>query len=293
MADNNISLINTDGLAKFGIALLDKLSNAIGWIADRETPEKIAIQEYIDDIKRSNYDPLIKAAMISNAKKTIAEYSNQRDIVHIAIQNINKDSQPDKIENDWLSQFMNKARLVSDSDFQQIWGRILAEECNAPGSIPRSLLHTLDRMDKKDAERFTMLCSFSVLTKDNNEYSFIPIIIEHYLKEYYTPKGVSFDALIDLKSLGLIDVSLGPFAHGYCTILTSTPNEVLYFDKRFIIPDFLKELPVGGVLFTKTGQALRRAIEPEEQEEFFNQYCIPFWEKRIADAKKTMATVNE
>ena len=280
MADNEFNLIKFDGLGKFGKTLLEKLSNAIGWIA---TPDKVAQETYIEWVNQSDFDPLTKAVMISNARKIIAEYSNQREIVQYAVYCIKDNAQLDKVDNDWLSQFMDKARLVSDSDFQKIWGHILAEECNDPGSLPRSLLHTLDKMDRKDAERFTLLGTFSVLTKDNDKYSYVPIILDSHLKDYYSPKGLDFDALIDLKSLGLIEVDVGPFSHGYCTTLLSKPNVVFYFDKQYKVPDIMDELPVGNVLYTKTGQALRRAIKPEQQEDFFNQYCIPFWEKRVAD----------
>lgn len=291
MADNNINfnLISLDGLGEFGKTLIEKLSNAVGWIATKGSPNRIALQTYIEGIQNSDYDPLLKAAMISGAQKTITEYANQCNVVQFAINNLHKNARPQEIDNDWISQLMDKARLVSDSDFQRIWGRILAEECNAPGSIPRSLLHTLDRMDRKDAERFTALCSFSVLTRDNDSPTFSPIIIQKYLSEYYSGKGITFDALIDLQALGLIEVSVGPFKNEFCVYCSSESSklhEVLYFDKQFIIPDDIEELPVGNVIFTKTGQALCRAIHPEQQDDFFNKYCIPYWEEKFSEIRR-------
>lgn len=66
-------------------ALLDKLSHAVGWCANHDTPNRVAINTYIAEIQNSNIDPLIKAARISNAKKIIREYCNQENIVSIAI----------------------------------------------------------------------------------------------------------------------------------------------------------------------------------------------------------------
>ena len=47
------SLINIDGngLKDVLIDLNDKLATAVGWIANKETPEKIAINTYIKDIQ--------------------------------------------------------------------------------------------------------------------------------------------------------------------------------------------------------------------------------------------------
>ena len=68
---------------------------------------------------------------------------------------------------------MDKAKLISSKEFQWIWGRILARECNKPGSIPLVLLYTLEKMDKEDAEVFTTLCRIAVQLK--GEYA--PVII--------------------------------------------------------------------------------------------------------------------
>lgn len=80
------SLINIDGngLKDVLIDLNDKLATAVGWIANKETPEKIAINTYIKEIQEKNYDPVTKAALISNAKKIIKGYYNQSNIVEIA-----------------------------------------------------------------------------------------------------------------------------------------------------------------------------------------------------------------
>ena len=64
--------------------------------------------------------------------------------------------------------------------------------------------------------------------------------------------------------------------------------EIQYFDKLYLVPANTKELPVGNVLFTKTGQALCRAINIEEQKGFWDQYCIPFWNERLK--KETLQT---
>ena len=77
---NKYSILDIDGAADVVNNLLDKLGTAVGWGVNRETPERIAIATYIEDIKNSDYDSLLKAALISQAKKTIKEYCNQKDV---------------------------------------------------------------------------------------------------------------------------------------------------------------------------------------------------------------------
>ncbi len=57
---------------------------------------------------------------------------------------------------------MEMAKLISDEDFQKIWGKILADECSDPGTIPKSVLFILQKMDKDDALSFTNLCSLVI-----------------------------------------------------------------------------------------------------------------------------------
>lgn len=79
----------------------------------------------IEDIKNSDYDSLLKAALISQAKKTIKEYCNQKDVVGFAINELREGANPQKVDDDWIALFMNQARLISDEVFQSIWGKIL------------------------------------------------------------------------------------------------------------------------------------------------------------------------
>ena len=124
MNDNQkFNLIDFEGVSDVINNLIDKLSSGAGWIANRETPSKIATNTYIEEIQKSNYDSLTKAALISQAKKTIKEYCNQKNIVEIAVESLQKRTNPEKMDNDWVALFMDKARLVSDKEFQIIWGK--------------------------------------------------------------------------------------------------------------------------------------------------------------------------
>lgn len=266
-------LINVDGSGNGLTNLLSKLADSAGWIVNKETPKKSAIDTYIKDIQESSYDPVLKAALISNAKKIIKEYCNQNDIVQIALQNLQESADPQKIEDDWLEQFMDKAGRISSKEFKWIWGKILARECNNPGSIPLALLYTLERMDKEDAETFTTLCRMSVQLEE--EYA--PVIIQKRFSDY-KQFGITYDKLVNLSALGLIDMSFESLFSGYILRTDKDSQKVIYFDKEYELSE-KREIDIGSVIYTKSGGALCKSLNVEEIEDFWEKYCLPFWEE--------------
>ena len=266
------SLINFDGAADVINNLIDKLANGASWIANHETPKRVAIDTYISDIQKSDYEPIVKAALISSAQKSIKEYCNQNKIVNIAMSSVEENAKPQNIDNDWIAQYMDKIRLVSDEDFQMIWGKILATECNQPNTIPRVLLHTLERMDREDAEAFTTLCSLAV--KVEGEYA--PIILQKRFEEYQKFK-INYDKIVNLSSLGLIEADFGATAVGYYLKCEEEPAVVKYFENEYIFVPGKMSVDVGNVIFTKSGLALRKAISVEPVEGFWEEFCMPLW----------------
>jgi hypothetical protein len=154
MDENKLSLIDTTGLGQIGVALLNKVSDAAGWIVNHDTPRRLANKVFVNDIQNSDLSAFDKHVLLCNMNKLTKEYSNQQNVIKIALESLKSHAQPNKVNDMWISQFMDKARFVSSEQFQLIWGKILAEECNNPDSIPKSLLFTLEQMDKQDAESF-------------------------------------------------------------------------------------------------------------------------------------------
>lgn len=253
-------------------ALLDKLEHAVGWCANHDTPSRTAVNTYIEEIQNSDKDPLVKAALISNARKIVKEYCNQKNIVSIAIQSVKSDAKPENIDDDWLAQFMDKARLVSAEEFQLIWGKILANECNHPGCVPRALLEILPRMDRSDAEAFTALKSVSVELGD----AISPVVVYNKLS-YYEQWNITFDSIMNLQALGLVAANLGDFFEGYAVSSTMSTTANYYGKKIDLSPP--NELPVGCAVYTKTGDALAKAIDATPIAGFMEEMCIPFWKK--------------
>jgi len=231
-----------------------------------------------------NLNPLDKAAYISNARIIIREYSNQCNIVNIALHNLKENACPEKIDDDWLALFMDKARLVSNKDFQMIWAKILSQECNEPDSIPKSLLFILERLDKNDAEIFTNLCRLVI--KFGNEFQpFLP----EYSAEVWKPYGLSFDNIVQLETLGLVKTELNSFTtklSAVANIIDKEENSLKYFQHKKEFPEGIVTFPVGGVIFTKDGTALYKSVSVEEYPDYWENVILPVASNYIKNITK-------
>lgn len=256
------SIINLSGFSDIAIAFLNKLSDAIGWLATHETLQHKGISVFVSEIEKSDLNPFMKAACISQAKKLIKEYSNQRDIIGIAMQLLDSEAKPNAVDNDWISQFADRVRLVSDEDFQILWAGILASECNTPGSMPKSLLGILEQMDKPMADTFMKIASCSVWYNENGRRRYAPLIFLPLNNNDLCNKlGICYDDLIDLESVGLIKISNSLKKSSYSRKYAGV---IHYFDKEVRINPWGGEMEIGNVEYSKAGEALCAAVKPDE-----------------------------
>ena len=214
---------------------------------------------------------------------TYHEYCNQNNIINIALQSVKPSAQPENIDSYWLAQFMDKSRLVSDSEFQMIWGQILAEECNTPGSIPKALLHILEQMDKEMAEAFTRIASLSVYVIEDTKVEYSPIILDFNDNEYYTNLGLDYEQLVNLHSIGLIIFNEDESSIFRTYDHKTLPIIIHYHNQELTLPENITEFDYGCVMYTKAGEALCKAINPKKVDGFFEDVCIPFFEAQISE----------
>ena len=258
--------------------LIDRFFGSLGWVFTHDTPKRIAVKNYIAEIEKCNYPPLHKAALISRANRDIKEYANQLGIVNGSVVYLEPTAKPENLEDDWLAQFFDKTRLVSNEEFQEIWSRLLAEECNNPGSIPKSLLFILEKMDRKEAEDFMKICSVTVSAFAESA-PLLRIISNETLCEF----GLSLDSLIQLESIGLLKME-GGFSPGYALIHDGNntgEQSVRYFGKSMKLPDKMNSFPIGQVLFTKDGYALWKVVAATEIDGFWEKTVVPLIKNSI------------
>jgi hypothetical protein len=134
--------------------------------------------------------------------KEAKKQMNMEGMIYQALPLLNDNSEPSKVEDDWITNFFDKCRLISDQEMQVLWSRILAGEANLPGSYSKRTVNFLASLDKIDAILFTKLCTF-VWTIDDEPRV---VGVNHYV-ELSKKYNFTFDSLNHLDSIGLVHFS--------------------------------------------------------------------------------------
>lgn len=74
-------------------------------------------------------------------------------------------SEHEEISRDFVLKWRNEAKYISDETAQAIWGRILAEEIQDPGSISPRSLDVIKNLSKSEALLFNKACSYIAFEK--------------------------------------------------------------------------------------------------------------------------------
>jgi hypothetical protein len=175
------------------------------------------------------------------------------------------------IEKDWLAHFFDRCKLVSETELQSVWARLLAGEANQPGSFSKRTVEAIAVLDKHDAHLFTALCGFVWHYEDEAH----PIVFDTG-SEIYRERGIRFETLLHLKNIGLISYdadnafrSLGHPKHG----------RVSYFGRVLCI-EFPEEkdnqCEIGEVMFTRMGAELF-PIAGATPVDDFEPYVVAQW----------------
>jgi len=276
MSEGN-SIINLGDLSKPANTLVEKISEAIGGVFKPWQIRRVARAEAdVDQIKALSKietteleQRALQRFMYEEAKKQ----SNIESITGQSLPQLNEGAKPEEIEEDWITNFFNKCRLVSDEEMQSIWARILAGEANAPGKFSKRTVNFMESLDKQDALLFTKLCAFNWIF-DNIQ----PLIYDTNA-EIYSNNGITFSILKHLDAVGLISLqSLSGYQmKGFPQTTVAVYNNAPYALK------FPKEkdnnVDVGIVMLTNIGRELASICVPETVAGF-DEYIIEEWTKK-------------
>ena len=154
------SLVDLSGFSKPANTLVTKIANAFGRQFDPSQRIRMAEAEAQADriLRVSATETDIEVADLRQraatrfANEEMTKQLNMESIIEKAIPNLNDDANPEEMENDWIMNFFDKCRMVSDGEMQQIWAGILAGEGNNPGSFSRKTVNLVADLDKRDAD---------------------------------------------------------------------------------------------------------------------------------------------
>jgi hypothetical protein len=274
--DEPKSLMNLGDLSKPATTLVEKISDAIGGIARPwqivRVAEAEAEAEKIRAAAQIEISDLQRRAILRFLAEEAKRQNNIESITAKALPDVAQEARPQEIEDDWLSNFFDKCRLISDEEMQTLWARILAGEANSPGAFSKRTINLLSSLDKADAMFFSNLVGFAFRIRRE----IVPLIY-NYSDAIYTRLGIHFDSLKHLMSIGLIHFE--NFGYRQENLSPTTPFE--YFGRRGSI-DFLDptrcELDIGFVILTQTGKELASVCKAQTILGFFD-YVFERWNK--------------
>lgn len=270
MGENGIINIDLKPIADVTNNLINKLSDAAGWIATPKGDKArlLEAEEYvIEELKRRKDMPiLLGGAIISNVRNTILQYTNQNDIIDMANKYLSESATPEGISDDWILTFIDYCKNASSDSLKIIWARILAEECNHNGYVPKKLLMILASISYENAMAFTKMCMFATnipLHKNKDFYELLIFWEKH--KEHYRKCGVNYGKLLELESMGLISIDVD---EGYYISKEDIYSEEQIVtlrndNKQIKLKDIKNKFKVGNVVFTDAGRALYNIIRME------------------------------
>lgn len=195
------SVIALGDLSKPVNTLIEKISDALGGAFKPFQIKRVAKAEAEVAMIQANTGLEIMGLQARAMQRFIEEETckqkNIEDIVIKAAPYVLEDAKPEDMDKDWISNFFDKSRIVSDDEMQMLWAKILAGEANHPGAFSKRTINFLSGLDKKEAEMFCLLRNFCV-DLDRR----CPVIL--YEELIYRESGLTFDVLNHLESIGLI-----------------------------------------------------------------------------------------
>jgi hypothetical protein len=273
---DSTSLVNIGELSKPATVLIEKISEAIGGIFQPWQIRRIAQAEgdaeRIRAVTQIEVTDLQKRALNRFMEEEAIKQRNIEAITKKALPEISESAKPEKIDNDWIANFFEKSRLISNEEMQAIWAKVLAGEANSPGKFSKRTVNFLGSLDKEDASLFQTL---------NNYAWFLgkvtPIIFD-IENTIYLQNGIDFNALTHLDEIGLLSFeSLG----GYVRKKLPKKIYISYYGqiREIEFPNETEnQLDIGMVLLSKVGQELA-SICNSVPVPGFSDYVVEKWKQ--------------
>ena len=280
----NIELIATAAagvaLSKPAKALIGKISNAVGILFETRQIKRVAKAQAeaarIEAQSEIEITDLHRRAVRRWIEEEAQRQKNIESITAKALPQLNENANPDSIEDDWIVNFFDKSRIVSDNEMQDLWARILAGEANAPGTYAKRTVNLLLDLDKNEAELFTKLCGFVWAVEGEVPG---PLVFDQ-TAEIYKRNGLDFISLNHLDSIGLIHYG------GLESIaINELPKRftVAYYDRTLALEmskDADNDLGIGYVMFTRIGMELAPICEGKPVDGFW-EYVKDYWKEYV------------
>ena len=277
-----------------GVALINKISDAIGWYAAPKQVARIAEAEAKAELIRAKAKAeaagialaeLIQRAELRSAVEQIIEQANLESIILKTLPRLEDDAKPQDMDRDWVKNHFEKCRHISDDEMQEWWAKILAGEANAPGSYSKRAVNILGDLERPEAEAFSSLCA-SVWCLSGTP---VPLIYDPE-NPIYMDAGVSHVACTYLAELGLLNYTPPILSH----VTVEEDGTATYRHHAVSITGITNRrgLNIGYGTFTIAGYQLSGLCEPPQIAGFF-EYVLEKWQELGVSVKAMDGNANE
>ena len=202
--NKSIVHVSMGKLSKPANTLINKVSDAIGgWFKPYQLKRMAKAEAEAEIIKTESQiqvTDIKQRALYRFMSEESRKQENIESITSKAIPLLSESAIPQDMDDDWITNFFDKCRIISDDEMQIIWANILAGEANSPGSFSKRTVNSLNSIDKYDASCFTKLCSFCWKESDG---SIFPIIYD-YEDAVYADSDLKYNHIMHLEGIGLI-----------------------------------------------------------------------------------------
>lgn len=268
------SLINLGELAKPATVLIEKISEAVGGVFKPHQIKRIANAEaeaaLIEAKTEIEITELHRRAMHRFVNEEAKKQENIEAITAKALPQLEEKSQPQKMDDDWIANFFDKSRIVSDGEMQQLWAKVLAGEANTPGTYSKRTVNFISSLDKADAILFSKLCSLAWTIGD-----ICPLVFDIDNK-IYSDAGINFSTLTHLDDIGLVR-----FESVTGFVRRDVPKRCgVFYYGTMIGLEFPKDkdnqIELGSILLSQAGKQLAPICGSQPNPAFF-EYVLGRW----------------
>jgi len=282
--DKSTSLINLGGLSKPADTLIKKVSSAIGGLFEPWQIKRVAKAEAEASLIKTKSEieitDLHRRAIHRFVEEEAQRQENMEEITKKALPHLDNNSDPSRMQDDWVTNFFDKSRIVSDNEMQEIWAKVLAGEANSPGTYSKRTVNFLGDLDKRDAELFQSLCSYGWIVG-----IFTPLIFD-VRNAIYNDRNINFGTLTHLDSIGLVQ-----FNHLSGYIRKGLPKSftITYCGHPLTLTmanEKDNDLSIGNILLTQVGSELARVCEAPGIDGFYD-YVKQIWKAHLPADERT------
>ncbi len=267
-------LINFGNLTKPADTLIKKISNAVGVLFEPRQIKRVA-QAKAEAAKIEAQSEIELTDLHRRAaRRWIGEEAqrqiNMESITAKALPQLNDNATPASVADDWIVNFFERSRIVSDNEMQELWSRVLAGEANVPRTYSKRTVNFLSDLDKAEAALFTKLCGFAWEMGE-----VVPLVFDVEAK-IYNKHGINFATLHHLDSIGLVKFQNLP---GFARRDVPEIFAVNYYGRLLNLERSKGDdnnLNIGKTLLTRTGRELS-SICGSKPVEGFLEYVKTQW----------------